>query len=702
MIKPELLNEGITKPPIVISIKDREEPLHWHDDLELYLVINGQVTIIVNNLEHHLSEGEFIIINCEDVHRVKAISYKHFVMASYSFDLSFFNNYISYISTVIFSCKRVLPPDKLDAIKTVRRILAQLLLEISGNYSSNDLKTIQHGISILKVLNYYMNCINKPPEKFRHLGQYIRVWQIFEYIYSNYHKRITLADLAKHTYINESYMSHFIKQNIGLSYLELLHLVRAESSIKLLLTTNKSIAQISQECGFSDPKYYYRYFKKYFYCNPTEYRKENKSLYKHFILDKNQDADQLLDSALIKKVKSFISESNTVKQSSLNYTLIECSTRNRPSQILDHSWQDYLYTGDVSTLLNRYYHLELLEEIQEEIYFKYIIVNNFIEGQSKEIKPLTAKNEFDKIWPVLDLICRLKSKPLIEMPITCDSDQKIKRSINRFVTASIERYGMKNVQNWRYFKKTNNPLNNQTDRSETIIRVNESLDIKIEIDGFYDADTTLHSDKSNNIFAVPLIIKEILFEKNKSIARVFDDSRDQSFCGSNGLLTSRGLKKPVYYAYYLLARLGEMLIQNKDNYIITRSEKGMQILFYNFPIEVSKNINHGNFHIRNNGSSFQPVFPMNCQNMLLRVFDLEKGNYLVKRFELGQNRGNIFDHLSNSECMQSIPDLEIEKLNRSCFPRLTYEYKSNATEISVEVSLEEYCAVMIIVERANG
>lgn len=41
----------------------------------------------------------------------------------------------------------------------------------------------------------------------------------------------------------------------------------------LLLTTNMSISSISESCGFSDVKYYYLHFKRWYGCSPLEFKK---------------------------------------------------------------------------------------------------------------------------------------------------------------------------------------------------------------------------------------------------------------------------------------------------------------------------------------------------------------------------------------------------------------------------------------------
>ena len=52
--------------------------------------------------------------------------------------------------------------------------------------------------------------------------------------------------------------------------------MRIEKSKKLIVETNKSIAEISKLCGFNDAKYFCKVFGKYTKTTPSAYRKKFK------------------------------------------------------------------------------------------------------------------------------------------------------------------------------------------------------------------------------------------------------------------------------------------------------------------------------------------------------------------------------------------------------------------------------------------
>ncbi|MCS4481211.1 helix-turn-helix domain-containing protein [Clostridium botulinum] len=46
--------------------------------------------------------------------------------------------------------------------------------------------------------------------------------------------------------------------------------------MKLLLDTDKTISEISEELGFSHTRYFNKHFKKHYKCTPMQYRKSIK------------------------------------------------------------------------------------------------------------------------------------------------------------------------------------------------------------------------------------------------------------------------------------------------------------------------------------------------------------------------------------------------------------------------------------------
>jgi len=96
------------------------------------------------------------------------------------------------------------------------------------------------------------------------------------YIYNNYHSKITIEDIAKYCYCSSSTLSHVFAKNYGMTIGKLIHTVRCDRAKVLLSESSMSVSQIALECGFSSADYFTSVFKNLVGVTPTEYRLNGK------------------------------------------------------------------------------------------------------------------------------------------------------------------------------------------------------------------------------------------------------------------------------------------------------------------------------------------------------------------------------------------------------------------------------------------
>lgn len=96
---------------------------------------------------------------------------------------------------------------------------------------------------------------------------------VLQFIEENYSKHIRLVDLAKVAEVTEQHLCRLFKKNFQLRPMEYVAQVRVQHAKDLLVYTDKSIGEISDETGFQDSSYFSVVFKKYENVTPGEYRK---------------------------------------------------------------------------------------------------------------------------------------------------------------------------------------------------------------------------------------------------------------------------------------------------------------------------------------------------------------------------------------------------------------------------------------------
>jgi len=98
------------------------------------------------------------------------------------------------------------------------------------------------------------------------------VKQALEFIENNAGKDISLNDISEKLNISSYYFSKLFKEEMNEGFIEYLTKRRVEMAKEMLRDPGRSIKEVGSECGYSDPNYFSRIFKKATGMTPTEYK----------------------------------------------------------------------------------------------------------------------------------------------------------------------------------------------------------------------------------------------------------------------------------------------------------------------------------------------------------------------------------------------------------------------------------------------
>lgn len=97
-----------------------------------------------------------------------------------------------------------------------------------------------------------------------------------EYMQFNYHKNITINEIANYLHIDPGYLYNLFIKYLNISPKEYLNRLRYEVSCKMLNETSLSVSEIAESIGYSDPFACSKFFKNKSTMSPTKYRNKNK------------------------------------------------------------------------------------------------------------------------------------------------------------------------------------------------------------------------------------------------------------------------------------------------------------------------------------------------------------------------------------------------------------------------------------------
>ncbi|MCR4739495.1 MAG: response regulator [Lachnospiraceae bacterium] len=98
------------------------------------------------------------------------------------------------------------------------------------------------------------------------------VKQALQYIEDNVEKDISLNEISERLNISSYYFSKLFKEETKEGFIEYLTKRRVEKAKDMLKDPSKSIKEVGSACGYSDPNYFSRIFKKATGMTPTEYK----------------------------------------------------------------------------------------------------------------------------------------------------------------------------------------------------------------------------------------------------------------------------------------------------------------------------------------------------------------------------------------------------------------------------------------------
>lgn len=93
-----------------------------------------------------------------------------------------------------------------------------------------------------------------------------------EYIENNYASHISLDALARLTGLSPKYFCRCFRAIVHRSPIEYLNHYRIECASFLLTTTEMSVAEVAQRCGYNDSSFFIKQFKRYKSTTPYQYR----------------------------------------------------------------------------------------------------------------------------------------------------------------------------------------------------------------------------------------------------------------------------------------------------------------------------------------------------------------------------------------------------------------------------------------------
>lgn len=237
---------------------------HWHRSVEIFAVCGGALEFYIDNRIWHLSAGDFLIVNSNEVHSVDSPLPNETIVLQ--IPLEMFEDYFTGEQFIWFTHE---PGKRDERFMELMRELYRIYEEKTCGY---DMKMMSVFYDIL----YYLVKDYRLPET----GQdYVRknktldrLSGITSYMKENYRSSLSLEKVAEKFGYSPTYLSRMFQKYAGITFKDHVQNIRLGHALKDLENGEYSITETAIRNGFSGSKALARAFRKKYGMLPSEYR----------------------------------------------------------------------------------------------------------------------------------------------------------------------------------------------------------------------------------------------------------------------------------------------------------------------------------------------------------------------------------------------------------------------------------------------
>ena len=247
---------------------------HFHEDIEIMTIKEGQVAYFVNGKELLLRAGDTIVVNSNQIHYNMTVNGE---VAKYVICILHPSILVNSITVEMQAVRPItenpdLPYLRFRYINEHTESIRNLVLGMPD---------LRHDpFAITKQFYQIWDIIRKHAETLGATEDVVSDPRIqsfksmMHFISNNYQNQVTLADIAVSGSISKSLCNTLFHQYVGESPINYLMHLRCRKVAELLRSGKIPMTEIASRTGFGGVSYMSETFRKFFEKSPREYRKE--------------------------------------------------------------------------------------------------------------------------------------------------------------------------------------------------------------------------------------------------------------------------------------------------------------------------------------------------------------------------------------------------------------------------------------------
>lgn len=284
-------------------------PLHWHSEFEINYVIEGKAMFRLEDEEFVSEDGDIILVQPDSIHSIYPLAGSEQRYDTIVFHGDFLGASsgdrcaIDLLRPIMNGawCANVRITKEHPYYEDIKRSVEQVFHCINGATSMQEnitpmediipkkdittkkdivlkedtaLKDLHMKCELLNILHILIQYgdIYKKNNIGNSISNAEKLRPVLIYMNENYSEKISIAHLATMIHLSEGYFISYFKKTVGITAIEYINQLRVKAACEQLRITDKTVLEISQDCGFTNLSNFNRQFKRITGYKPLEYR----------------------------------------------------------------------------------------------------------------------------------------------------------------------------------------------------------------------------------------------------------------------------------------------------------------------------------------------------------------------------------------------------------------------------------------------
>ena len=246
------LTEGLR----VIEYTEGNGDVHFHSQIEICIVEDGEIDALVNNSQRTLKRGDVAVSLSYDAHRYISRGDGRFSVLILPSDIC--EKLYLALGTTRLSSPFVSNSERGE-------VIIDYLTRIKASEVSS-LARLGYVYLILDLISGELSADSGDGCEDNEL-----ISRLLLYIHKNFTSDLTLSSISKEFGYHPTYISARFKSRLDIGISRYINIIRLKNAMLLLSRKKHTVTEIALECGFASMRTFYRTFRSEMGCSPKEY-----------------------------------------------------------------------------------------------------------------------------------------------------------------------------------------------------------------------------------------------------------------------------------------------------------------------------------------------------------------------------------------------------------------------------------------------